>query len=62
MYDTFFVPKRARWKTINDDLHTGVGDGLNKALGELADENRVLAGVMEHIDFTKKVGDSSFND
>jgi type I restriction enzyme M protein len=62
MYDDFFVPKRARWKEINDSLHTAVGDGLNKALSELADENRMLAGVMEHIDFTRKVGDSSLSD
>ena len=62
MYDDFFVPKRARWKAINDDLHTAVGDGLNKALGALAEENPVLAGVMDHIDFTRKVGDSSLSD
>ena len=61
-YDRFFVPKRARWEQIRDHLHDNVGDGLNKALGELADVNMVLTGVMDHIDFTRKVGDSSLSD
>lgn len=61
-YDNFFVPKRARWPEIRDHLHTNVGDGLNKALGALAEANLVLAGVMDHIDFTRKVGDSSLPD
>jgi type I restriction enzyme M protein len=61
-YDLFFVPKRARWPEIRDHLHNNVGDGLNKALGALAEANLVLAGVMDHIDFTRKVGDSSLPD
>ncbi len=61
-YDLFFVPKRARWAEIRDNLHDNVGDGLNKALGELADKNLVLSGVMDHIDFSRKVGDSSLPD
>lgn len=61
-YDLFFVPKRARWSEIRDNLHTNVGDGLNKALGDLAEANLVLWGVMDHIDFTRKVGDSSLPD
>lgn len=61
-YDLFFVPKRARWVEIRDHLHNNVGDGLNKALGALAEANLVLAGVMDHIDFTRKVGDSSLPD
>jgi len=61
-YDHFFVPKRARWAQIRDHLHTNVGDGLNKALGALAEANLVLSGVMDHIDFTRKVGDSSLPD
>ncbi len=55
-YDLFFVPPRARWAEIRDHLHDNVGDGLNKALGALAEENIVLSGVMDHIDFTRKVG------
>jgi len=61
-YDLFFVPKRARWAEIRDHLHNNVGDGLNKALGALAEANLVLTGVMDHIDFTRKVGDSSLSD
>jgi type I restriction enzyme M protein len=61
-YDLFFVPERARWAQIRDNLHTNVGDGLNKALGALAEVNLVLSGVMDHIDFTRKVGDSSLPD
>jgi len=61
-YDLFFVPRRARWAEIRDHLHNNVGDGLNKALGALAEANLVLAGVMDHIDFTRKVGDSSLPD
>jgi len=61
-YDLFFVPKRARWSEIRDNLHANVGDGLNKALGDLAEVNLVLSGVMDHIDFTRKVGDSSLPD
>jgi len=61
-YDLFFVPKRARWAQIRDHLHNNVGDGLNKALGALAEANIVLSGVMDHIDFTRKVGDSSLPD
>lgn len=61
-YDLFFVPPRARWNEIRDHLHDNVGDGLNKALSALAEENRVLSGVMDHIDFTRKVGESSLSD
>jgi type I restriction enzyme M protein len=61
-YDFFFVPRRARWSEIRDTLHANVGDGLNKALGDLAEVNLVLAGVMDHIDFTRRVGDSSLPD
>lgn len=61
-YDDFFVPEKAQWKYILNELHTNVGDGLNKALGALAERNSVLSGVMDHIDFTRKVGDSSLPD
>jgi type I restriction enzyme M protein len=61
-YDQFFVPERARWNYILNELHTNVGDGLNKALGDLSESNPVLSGVMDHIDFTRKVGDSSLPD
>jgi type I restriction enzyme M protein len=60
--DTFFVPERARWEFIRDELHTSVGDGLNKALGALEDENSGLEGVLHHIDFTRTVGKSKLPD
>ena len=30
--DTFFVPERARWSHLRNELHDDVGTGLNKAL------------------------------
>lgn len=60
--DTFFVPERARWPHIRDELHHNIGDGLNKALAALEDENTALADVLLHIDFNRKVGKSSMPD
>ena len=37
--NTFFVPKKARWGWLRDELHNNVGDGLNKALAALEEEN-----------------------
>jgi type I restriction enzyme M protein len=55
--DTFFVPPRARWARIRDELHENVGDGLNKALGALEEHNpATLHGVLDHINFTRQVG------
>ncbi|HEY9799301.1 MAG TPA: N-6 DNA methylase [Leptolyngbyaceae cyanobacterium] len=54
--DTFFVPDRARWSYIEKELHSDVGNGLNKALGALEIENTILEGVVSHIDFNKTVG------
>jgi type I restriction enzyme M protein len=61
-YDTFYVPDRARWAQIRDHLHKAVGDGLNKALQDLEHHNRSLDGVLQHIDFNRKVGQSSMSD
>ena len=55
-YKTFYVPQRARWEEIRDHLHKSVGSGLNKALEELEHSNRSLDGVLQHIDFNRKVG------
>ncbi|HEV8239227.1 MAG TPA: N-6 DNA methylase [Thermoanaerobaculia bacterium] len=60
--DAFFVPERARWAYLRDELHHNVGDGLNKALGALEDENPGLDDVLKHIDFTRKIGKSSLPD
>jgi len=54
--ETFFVPERARWNYLKDELHSDVGNGLNKALGALENENPILEGVVSHIDFNKTVG------
>lgn len=59
--ETFFVPEAARWAQIRDHLHREVGNGLNKALGALEDQNRALDGVLQHIDFTRKVGQSTMS-
>jgi type I restriction enzyme M protein len=61
-YDTFYVPERARWPQIRDHLHRQIGDGLNKALQDLEHHNRALDGVLQHIDFNRKVGQSSMSD
>ena len=66
--DTFFVPKRARWqeqwvdednqeRPALKDTQTDIGATLNKAIGELEDENPALDGVLKgHIDFNEEVG------
>lgn len=59
---TFYVPAEARWEQIRDHQHKGVGDGLNKALQALENHNRSLEGVLQHIDFNRKVGQSSMSD
>ncbi|MEM9594076.1 MAG: class I SAM-dependent DNA methyltransferase [Acidobacteriota bacterium] len=58
----FFVPEPARWSYLRDELHHDVGDGLNKALGALEHENTSLGGVLDHIDFNRKVGQSKMPD
>ncbi len=62
-YTGFFVPKAARWSELRDHLHVNVGDGLNKALGALETENdTMLDGVLQHINFCEKVGKSPLPD
>jgi type I restriction enzyme M protein len=62
--DKFYVPAAARWGHIrNESRKKNVGDMLNKALGALEVENiAALEGVLEHIDFTRKVGQSTIPD
>jgi type I restriction enzyme M protein len=60
--ETFFVPPEARWEHLRDELHHNVGDGLNKALGALEEHNPALEGVVQHIDFTRTVGQSRIPD
>jgi type I restriction enzyme M protein len=60
--ETFFVPTAARWIYVRDELHHNVGDGLNKALAALEESNTSLDGVLTHIDFNRKVGQSKMSD
>jgi type I restriction enzyme M protein len=60
--DTFYVPSRARWPYIRDELHERIGDGLNKALSALEEANRPLEGVLTHIDFNRQVGQTRLSD
>lgn len=61
--DTFYVPERARWAWLRDEVHEDVGTGLNKALSALEEENASsLEGVLTYIDFNRKVGNSRIPD
>lgn len=60
--ETFYVPPQSRWEFLLNEAHHNVGDYLNKALAGLEGENSSLAGVLEHIDFTRKVGASKLPD
>ncbi len=60
--DSFYVPPNARWAYIRDELHRNVGEGLNKALGALETENPSLDGVLGHIDFNRRVGQTRLPD
>ena len=57
----FFVPQQARWGTIRE-LRSRVGEGLNAALVALERRNPGLEGVLEHIDFCRKVGRTTLSD
>lgn len=61
-YETFYVPERARWPHLRDHAHKQVGNELNKALQALEERNAALEGVLQHIDFNRKVGQSSMSD
>jgi type I restriction enzyme M protein len=71
--ETFFVPRRARWRpgehTIPDEkityivnLKEDVGNQLNKALAALEDANPELTGVLKHIDFNAPKGKTRLSD
>ncbi|MEM6794745.1 MAG: N-6 DNA methylase [Acidobacteriota bacterium] len=59
---SFFVPEEARWDHLRDEVHHDVGDGMNKALAALEETNTSLEGVLGHIDFNRKVGQSKIPD
>lgn len=58
----FFVPSQSRFKHLLNEAHLNVGDLLNKALSGIEENNTSLDGVLEHIDFTRKVGQSKIPD
>ena len=62
--ESFYVPEQARWQYIKDNSRKGgAGSLLNKALNELELTNSAaLEGVLEHIDFMRKVGQSTIPD
>lgn len=60
--DSFYVPPISRWERLVNEAHENVGDELNKALHGLEKHNDTLSEVLEHIDFTRKVGQSKIPD
>ena len=61
-YDTFFVPSESRWSNLHEDIHYQVGNALNKALAGLEESNPSLEGVLQHIDFNRRVGNTAVSD
>lgn len=59
--ESFFVPERARGKTILN-LKEDVGNHLNKALAALEEANPELDGVLKHIDFNAVKGRTRLKD
>ncbi|WP_030918530.1 type I restriction-modification system subunit M [Streptosporangium amethystogenes] len=62
--ESFYVPQESSWRHIKDhSREKNVGNLLNKALEGLANHNSTsLEGVLEHIDFMRKVGQSTISD
>ena len=61
-YDAFFVPSESRWSNLHEDIHYQVGNALNKALAGLEESNPSLEGVLQHIDFNRRVGNTAVSD
>ncbi len=59
---SFYVPHTSRWDHLVNEAHEDVGGFLNRALGGLESNNTSLSEVLEHIDFTRKVGQSKIPD
>jgi type I restriction enzyme M protein len=58
-YDDFFVPKRARWRSLVDKLNDAsepYGGVLDKALGALSEHNGSLEHVLDQISFMRSAG------
>ena len=58
----FFVPSESRWANLHEDIHYQVGNALNRALGGLEESNPSLEGVLQHIDFNRRVGNTAVSD
>ena len=56
LYEGLFVPPQARFRTLDETAHQNIGDTLNKALSAISENNPVLSGVLEQIDFTRLIG------
>lgn len=59
---SFWVPPQSRYGFLVNDAHQNVGDYLNKALTGIETANTSLYDVLEHIDFTRKIGQSKIPD
>ncbi len=59
---SFWVPPASRYASLLNDAHHNVGDYLNKALTGIETANASLYDVLQHIDFTRKVGQSKIPD
>ncbi len=59
---SFWVPPQSRYEFLLNHAHQNVGDFLNKALTGIETANTSLYDVLEHIDFTRKVGQSKIPD
>ncbi|MGE6824757.1 N-6 DNA methylase [Pseudomonas soli] len=59
---SFWVPSHSRFRSLLNEAHINVGNVLNKALAGIEEHNASLEGVLEHIDFTRKVGQSKIPD
>ncbi len=59
---SFYVPEDARWMHLVKDVKKDVGQGLNRATISLEEANPELEGVFRHIDFNRKVGQTTLGD
>ena len=57
-----YVPETSSWDYLVNEAHQDVGGFLNRAPGGLESNNSSLAEVLEHIDFSRKVGQSKIPD
>lgn len=62
LYEGLFVPPKARFRSIDETAHLNIGDTLNKALCAISENNPVLSGVLEQIDFARLIGKKPVSD